>query len=51
VGAELARMELRMAFPALARRFPGMQLAVPAEDLDYRAQSIVYGVEALPVTI
>jgi cytochrome P450 len=51
VGAELARMELRMAFPALARRFPGMQLAVPAEDLEYRAQSIVYGVEALPVTI
>ncbi len=50
VGAELARMELRQAFPALARRFPGMQLAVPAEDLAYRAQSIVYGVEALPVT-
>ncbi|MGI9157175.1 MAG: cytochrome P450 [Marmoricola sp.] len=51
VGAELARMELRLAFPALARRFPGLQLAVPPADLEYRAQSIVYGVEALPVTL
>jgi cytochrome P450 len=49
VGAELARMELRMAFPALAARFPEMRLAVPAEDLDYRALSIVYGVESVPV--
>ena len=51
VGAELARMELRMAFPMLARRFPDLRLAVPAKDLEYRAQSIVYGVEALPVTL
>ena len=49
VGAELARMELRMAFPALAARFPEMRLAVPAEDLEYRALSIVYGVESVPV--
>jgi cytochrome P450 len=51
VGAELARMELKMAFPALARRFPQMQLAVPSEDLDYRALSVVYGVEAVPVRL
>jgi cytochrome P450 len=51
VGAELARMELRMAFPALAARFPEMRLAVPSEDLEYRALSIVYGVEAVPVTL
>ena len=49
VGAELARMELRMAFPALAARFPEMRLAVPSEDLAYRALSIVYGVDAVPV--
>ena len=30
VGAELARMELKMAFPALAGRFPDMRLAVPS---------------------
>jgi cytochrome P450 len=51
IGAELARMELRMAFPALAARFPGMRLAVPSEDLDYRALSIVYGVESVPVAV
>lgn len=49
VGAELARMELKMAFPALAQRFPDMRLAVPSQDLDYRMLSIVYGVESVPV--
>ncbi len=51
IGAELARMELRMAFPALAGRFPEMRLAVPSADLEYRALSIVYGVESVPVQL
>ncbi len=51
IGAELARMELKLAFPALAQRFPRMRLAVPAAELDYRSLSIVYGVEAVPVTL
>ena len=51
IGAELARMELRMAFPALAARFPDMRLALPSEHLDYRALSIVYGVESVPVVV
>ncbi|MGH3508869.1 MAG: cytochrome P450, partial [Nocardioidaceae bacterium] len=49
VGAELARMELRTAFPALARRFP--QMSVATERIDFRDMSIVYGVEALPVRL
>jgi cytochrome P450 len=49
VGAELARMELRTAFPALARRFPDLTLATDA--VDYRRMSIVHGVEALPVRL
>ncbi|MFF2013757.1 cytochrome P450 [Streptomyces sp. NPDC058195] len=49
VGAELARMELRVAYPALVRRFPAMRLAVPAQNLAFRKLSIVYGIEALPV--
>jgi cytochrome P450 len=49
VGAELARLELRAAFPALARRFP--DLAVATDELDYRERSIVYGVESLPVRL
>jgi cytochrome P450 len=49
VGAELARMELRAAFPALARRFP--ELAVAVDERDYREMSIVYGLQALPVRL
>ncbi|MCW2787123.1 MAG: cytochrome [Marmoricola sp.] len=51
VGAELARMELRAAYPALAKRFPDMRLAVEADDLEYHAKSIVYGLESLPVRL
>jgi cytochrome P450 len=51
VGAELGRMELRTAFPALARRFPDLHLAVDPADLEYHARSIVYGVDALPVRL
>ena len=51
VGAELAKMELKMAFPALAQRYPEMRLAVPSEELDYRALSVVYGVESVPVRL
>ncbi|NMH99329.1 cytochrome P450 [Pseudonocardia sp. K10HN5] len=49
VGAELGRMELRTAYPALLRRFPGLRLAVPRDELAFRMFSIVYGVESLPV--
>jgi cytochrome P450 len=51
IGAELARMELRAAYPALVRRFPEMRLATGLDDLAYRQTSIVYGVESLPVTL
>jgi cytochrome P450 len=51
VGAELARMELRAAYPALARRFPDLALTIPAEDLAYHAKSIVYGVGSVPVRL
>jgi cytochrome P450 len=51
VGAELARIELRMAYPALARRFPRLRLAVPREELTFRDLSFVYGITALPVLV
>jgi cytochrome P450 len=50
VGAELARLELRIVFPALFNRFPDLALAVPEEELAWRRLSFVYGVEELPVT-
>ncbi|MGW8380832.1 cytochrome P450 [Streptomyces sp. ODS28] len=51
IGAELARMELRAAYPALLRRFPEMRLAVPERELSFRKLSIVYGMDSLPVTL
>jgi cytochrome P450 len=51
VGSELARMELRAAFRAIAERFPDLQLACSPDDLRFRQLSVVYGVESLPVRL
>lgn len=48
VGAELARMELRIAFPSLARRFPGL---AAVGSLGFRQKSIVYGLDSMPVRL
>jgi cytochrome P450 len=51
VGAELARIELRMAYPALVCRFPQLRLAVPRDELTFRELSFVYGITSLPVQV
>lgn len=51
VGSELARMELRSAFRAIAQRFPDVRLACPPAELRFRQLSVVYGVESLPVRL
>ncbi|HTK65420.1 MAG TPA: cytochrome P450 [Pseudonocardia sp.] len=51
IGAELARMELRYALPALVRRFPEMRLDLGGRPPAFRKHSIVYGVESLPVRL
>jgi cytochrome P450 len=50
LGAPLARMEMRTAFPALLRRFPRLRLAVPFEEVGFRAHHFIYGLHSLPVT-
>jgi cytochrome P450 len=50
LGQQLARVEMRIAFPALFRRFPALRLAVPAEEVPLREATLVYGVHELPVT-
>jgi cytochrome P450 len=50
LGAPLARMEMRIAFPALLRRFPGLALADPDADPAFRVFSVVFGLKSLPVT-
>jgi len=49
VGAELARMELRIALRGLAQRFPDLAVTARPDELEFRQLSAVYGVEALPV--
>lgn len=51
LGAELARMELRIVFPKLLCRFPDLALSVPESELKFRQLSFVFGVEDLPVTL
>ncbi len=50
LGAPLARMEMRVAFPALLRRFPGLALGVPFDEVPFRAFHFIYGLHSLPVT-
>jgi cytochrome P450 len=50
LGQQLARVEMRVAFPALFSRFPGLRLAVPPEEVPLRTDATIYGVSALPVT-
>jgi cytochrome P450 len=50
LGAELGRMELRTAIPALLDRLPALRLAVPAHAVEFRTLALVHGLRALPVS-
>ncbi|MGJ6126599.1 cytochrome P450 [Mycolicibacterium sp. Y3] len=50
LGAPLARMEMRIAFPALFRRFPGLELAEDFADVEFRSFHFIYGLRSLAVT-
>jgi cytochrome P450 len=46
----LARAELQIALSTLARRMPGLRLAVPPEQLKFSDEQSIYSVRELPVT-
>ena len=50
LGQQLARVEMRVAFPALLARFPGLRLDCAPEDVPLRTASNIYGVHRLPVS-
>ncbi|AOT62557.1 Cytochrome P450 107B1 [Streptomyces rubrolavendulae] len=50
VGAMLARLESELLVDAMADRFPGLRLAVPAEDVPFRRGALIRGPESMPVT-
>ncbi|MCG3754868.1 cytochrome P450 [Amycolatopsis sp. Poz14] len=49
LGQQLARVQLRVALPALLTKFPSLRLAVPASDIAMRSDMLIYGVHQLPV--
>ncbi len=49
IGANLARVEMQVAFATLARRLPGLKLAVPPDELRFK-EADIYGMKELPVT-
>jgi cytochrome P450 len=50
LGAPLARMEMRIAFPALLRRFPNLTLAEDFDDVQFRTWNFIYGLKSLEVS-
>jgi cytochrome P450 len=50
LGAPLARMEMRIAFPALLRRVPTLALAEDFSDVAFRSFHFIYGLRSLEVT-
>ncbi|MEM7157006.1 MAG: cytochrome P450 [Myxococcota bacterium] len=49
IGQQLARMELSVLWNTMLRRLPGLTLAMDFDELPFRNDTFVYGVNALPV--
>jgi cytochrome P450 len=49
LGQPLARLELQVVFETIFGRFPGLRLAIPYEQLQYKQDVFVFGLESLPV--
>ncbi|MBG0831571.1 cytochrome P450 [Planomonospora sp. ID67723] len=50
LGAELARLEMRLGLTAVFGAFPTLRLAVPEEELRWRTDMFIRGLWELPVT-
>ena len=51
IGKSLARMELEIVIETVLRRFPSARLAVPFDELSFRHDSNIFGVNELPVSL
>ncbi|MET8877006.1 cytochrome P450 [Nocardia sp. NPDC004604] len=49
VGASLARTELQVALTAMLQHFPDLHLAVPVDEIPWKAGMVVRGPMALPI--
>jgi cytochrome P450 len=51
LGAQLARLEARVALPALLARFPELRLAVPADTVTWHPSPALHAPTGLPVVL
>ena len=51
VGAPLARLEGKLAFQVLFKRFPNFELAVPVDQLQWRESGALRGLKSLPLRL
>lgn len=49
IGQPLARMEMQVMLESLLHSFPNLRLAASLDELEFKADSLMYGVKALPV--
>jgi cytochrome P450 len=49
LGQQLARVEMKIGYSALFRRFPTLHLAIPPSEVPMRDDMFIYGVHRLPV--
>ncbi|MFD7454200.1 cytochrome P450 [Kitasatospora sp. NPDC059827] len=49
IGAHLARLELQVAIETVLHRMPGIRLAAPEDELPWKTDAMVNGLQALPV--
>ena len=50
LGQQLPRIELQVVYSTLYRRVPTLRLAVERDELEFKGDSLAYGVYELPVT-
>lgn len=49
LGQNLVRVELELAYRTLFERVPGLKLAVPAQELPFKYDGVIFGLHELPV--
>jgi cytochrome P450 len=49
IGQHLAKLQIRLTVETLARRFPNLQLAIPAEDVEFDTESFMRSITFMPL--
>ncbi|WP_327672717.1 MULTISPECIES: cytochrome P450 [unclassified Streptomyces] len=50
LGQPLARAEMQIVLPEIFRRLPDLRITVPLDEIDFKQNTFVYGLNSLPIT-